>query len=295
MKQMHTTNLQGLYRISQDLPSTPRLPVLFTSHGNPMDIPLSREERPFWNTLHHLGRQLKERYPIRAAMVVSAHWCTRGTFVNVSPEQKQIYDFYGFPKHYYEVKYRAAGAPEVAKEVQKLSPRLITESTEWGLDHGAWPMLMHLFPEGDVPVFELSIDYYADPHYHYDLGRQLQSLREKGVLVIGSGSLIHNLPLAMQKMQKNDSQLYGWEAEYDAWLKKQLDQREVEKLIRYHDSHPLGKLAAPTPDHYVPVLYTLGMMDSKDVLRYFYEAPPALPAFSERSFVLGDMEWTAKE
>lgn len=261
------------------------MPVLFTSHGNPMDIPLSRAQRPFWNRLYELGRELQRNHEVKAALVVSAHWCTRGTFVNISPEQKQIYDYYNFPKEYYEVYYHAKGAPEVAAQVKKIVPN-VAETTDWGLDHGAWPMLMHLFPEANIPVFQLSIDYYAAPNYHYELGQQLKALREKGVLIIGSGSLIHNLRLVGQKMRNNDLTPFGWEMEYDAWIKKQLDERNVADIINYESSHALGKLAAPTPDHYVPVLYSLGLMDPKDELSHFYEAAPTMPAFSERSFIL---------
>lgn len=147
-------------------------------------------------------------------------------------------------------------------------------------------MLMHLFPKANIPVFQMSIDYYAKPEYHYELGKQLKSLRDKGVLIIGSGSLIHNLKLAMQKMQSGDMTPYGWEAEYDAWMKKQIDERNLLNIINYETSHKLGKLAAPTPDHYVPVLYSLGLMDSTDEIKYFYEGEPSLPAFSERSFII---------
>lgn len=250
-----------------------------------MDIPLSRDERPFWNSLYELGKTLQNKFEIKAALIVSAHWCTRGTFVNISPEQQQIYDYYGFPKHYYDPKYQAKGAPDVAHEVTRVVPAVV-ETADWGLDHGAWPMLMHLFPEANVPVFQMSIDYYASPSYHYELGRQLKSLREKGVLIIGSGSLIHNLQLAMQKMRTQDMTAYGWETEYDAWIKKQIDERNVHNVLNYETSHKLGKLAAPTPDHFVPVLYSLGLMDPKDELHYFYEGMAQLPAFSERSFIL---------
>ncbi|TFV96028.1 dioxygenase [Algoriphagus kandeliae] len=265
-----------------------RMPVLFTSHGNPMDILMTKEERPFWNGLYELGRNLQSTYDVKAALVVSAHWCTRGTFVNVSPQQEQIFDYYGFPDEYYKVYYNATGAPDIAHEVKRLVPS-ITETTDWGLDHGAWPMLMHLFPNANVPVFQLSIDYYAKPEYHFELGKQLKALRNKGVLIIGSGSLIHNLKLVGEKMRKNDMTPFGWEADYDAWLKKQIDERNFENIINYEQSNKLGKLAAPTPDHYVPVLYSLGMTDNKDDIRYFYEDPPSLPAFSERSFIVGQV------
>lgn len=262
-----------------------RMPVLFTSHGNPMDIPLSKEERPFWQALHDLGGSLQGKYEIKAALIVSAHWLTRGTYVNVSPEQEQIYDYYGFPANYYDPKYHAHGAPEIAKEVTSLVPQ-VAATEDWGLDHGAWPMLMHLFPEANIPVFQMSISYYAAPSYHYELGKQLKALREKGVLIIGSGSLIHNLQVIGQKMRTGDMSPFGWEAEYDEWIKKQIDTRNVADIINYETSHKLGKLAAPTPDHFVPVLYSLGLMDPKDELQYFYEGRPNLPAFSERSFLM---------
>lgn len=279
-------NLREFVKITDGLPSQgKKLPVLFTSHGSPLDIPVSRTERPFWNALFELGKDLQNNFEVKAVLVVSAHWCTKGTYVNISSEQEQIYDYTGFPKEYYEVKYHAKGAPEIAHEVKKIVPS-VSETTDWGLDHGAWPMLMHLFPKANVPVFQMSIDYYAKPAYHYELGKQLKSLREKGVLIIGSGSLIHNLQLAGKKFMSGDITPYGWEAEYDSWIKKQIDERKVENIVNYETSHKLGKLAAPTPDHYVPVLYSLGLMDNKDEIKYFYEGEPSIPAFSERSFII---------
>ncbi|MCK9481675.1 MAG: dioxygenase [Bacteroidia bacterium] len=278
--------LGNLKAFTDGLPKqSKRMPVLFTSHGNPFDIPLTREQRPFWQKLYELGKELKKDYDVKAAVVVSAHWCTKGTYVNIAQEQQQIFDYYGFPEEYYKVYYQAQGAPGLAKELKSIVPSIV-ETTDWGLDHGAWPMLMHLFPEADVPVFELSIDYYANPQYHYELGKELKSLRDKGVLIIGSGALIHNLRLAGQKMQSNDASPYGWEIEYDLWIKDKIDKRDVESIINYESSNKLGKLAAPTPDHFVPVLYSLGLMDSKDMIEHFYEAAPALPAFSERSFII---------
>jgi 4,5-DOPA dioxygenase extradiol len=263
-----------------------KMPVLFTSHGSPMDIPLSRDEQPFWKALYDLGKELQNNFEVKAALVVSAHWCSKGTFVNISPDQTQIYDYYGFPKEYYKVKYQVSGAPAIAREIKSLAPS-VTETTDWGLDHGAWPMLMHLFPEANIPVFQMSLDYYAKPEYHFELGCQLKALREKGVLIIGSGSLIHNLKLVGAKFRNNDLTPYGWELEYDAWLKKQIDERNFANLINYETSHKLGKLASPTPDHYVPVLYSLGLMDKDDEVKYFYETPSSIPAFSERSFLIG--------
>lgn len=281
--------MSSLKAFADSLPvQSKRMPVLFTSHGHPGEIPKTKEESPFWNALHVLGKELRADYEVKAMLVVSAHWCSRGTFVNISSQQEQIYDYYGFPKEYYDPKYHALGAPSIAKEVARIVPT-VKETTDWGLDHGAWPMLMHLFPEANVPVFQMSIDYYAKPDYHFNLGQQLASLRDKGVLIIGSGALIHNLKLGMQKFRKNDFTPFGWEAEYDAWLKQQIDARNFKDLINYTNSHKLGKLASPTPDHYVPVLYSLGLATSKDSLRYFYEGDHQSPAFSERSFILSEM------
>ena len=279
--------LKDLQKFTDDLPKqSKKMPVLFTSHGNPMDIPVSKEERPFWMKLFELGKELKEDYEVKAALVVSAHWCTNDkTQVNNSVQQKQIYDYYGFPEHFYDPKYNAQGSPEIAKEIAKLV-NTIEETDEWGLDHGAWPMLMHLFPAADVPVFQMSLNYNASPDYHFNLGEQLKSLREKGVLVIGSGSLIHNLGLAMKKRRSSDMTTDGWETEYDSWLKTQIEARNVKALTNYLTSHKLGKLASPTPDHYVPLLYSLGMMDKKDKIEFFYDEAPVIPAFSERSFIL---------
>ena len=261
------------------------MPVLFTSHGSPMDIPLSKEEKPFWNSLFELGKTLQHKYEIKAALIVSAHWCTQGTFVNISPQQTQIYDYYGFPEEYYQVKYQAQGAPDIAKAIKRIIPT-VTETPEWGLDHGAWPMLMHLFPDASIPVFQMSIDYYAAPEYNFQLGQQLKSLRDKGVLIIGSGSLIHNLSMVRERFHTGDMTPFGWEADYEQWLKKEIDQRSFSSIINYSTSHTLGKLAAPTPDHFVPVLYSLGLMDSKDEVKHFYEGAAKLPAFSEHSFII---------
>ncbi|MCI5057626.1 MAG: dioxygenase [Flavobacteriales bacterium] len=279
-------SLNQLKAYSDDLPSQGKLmPVLFTSHGSPLDIPVSRDERPFWKRLYELGRTLEKNYDVKAVLVISAHWCTKGTYVNISDKQEQIYDYYGFPAHYYDPVYHAPGAPEIASEVKKIVPS-INETKDWGLDHGAWPMLMHLFPKANIPTFQMSIYYDAKPQYHYDLGVQLKSLRKKGILIIGSGSLIHNLQLTMQRMRDKNMSLFGWESEYDLWLKTQIENRNFDNLINYTSSHKLGKLASPTPDHYVPVLYSLGLMDRNDEIEFFYEGSPSLPAFSERSFLI---------
>lgn len=262
-----------------------RMPVLFTSHGNPMSIILSREEHSFWNELYRLGKELRENYNIKAALVVSAHWVTDGTLINIASEQKQIFDYYGFPEEYYKVEYKAKGAPDIAKRVKEVIPT-VEETTDWGLDHGAWPVLMHLFPKGDIPVFQLSIDNNASPDYHFKIGNRLKILREQGVLIIGSGSLIHNLSLLGEKYRNNDNTSFEWEAPYEAWIKEQIEKRNFENLINYETSHPAGKLASPTPEHYIPLLYALGLVEEEDTISYFYEKSSNMPAFSESSFII---------
>ena len=276
----------GLSKLAKALDGTEetgqKMPVLFTSHGSPMDIPVPHYGNPFNTYLGDLGKQIKNKYDVKAVLVVSAHWCTKGSYVNISPWPKTIYDYYGFPDNYYTIKYPAPGSPEMATEVAA-SIKEITATTDWGFDHGNWPMLMHLFPDADVPVFQLSIDYHRPAQYHFDLALQLKQYREKGVLIIGSGALVHNLKLAMAKMQHGDMEIYGWESEFDDWIKKKIDDRDVQALIDY-EKDKLGMLAAPTPDHYVPVLYSMAMADSKDEIRHTFT--DMLPGFSNRSFII---------
>ena len=278
-----TYGLSGLSKTLDDArPAGQTLPVLFTSHGNPMDIPIPPYGNPFNTYLGDLGKQIRKQYQIKAILVVSAHWCTKGTYINVSPWPETLYDYYGFPANYYTDKYPAPGAPEIAKDLAENIPE-IKATTDWGFDHGNWPMLMHLFPDADVPVFQLSIDYYKPAQYHYDLAIQLKQYREKGVLIIGSGALVHNLPLAMTKMQQGDTELYGWELEFDDWIKNRIEERDIEALIAYK-KNKLGQLAAPTPDHYVPIIYSLALADNKDDIRHTYAE--MLPGFSNRSFII---------
>jgi len=278
-----TFGLSTLAKALDDTKQTgQKLPVLFSSHGNPMDIPIPPYGNPFNTYLGDLGKDIKKKYDVKAVLVVSAHWCTRGSYVNISPTPETIYDYYGFPDNYYTIKYPAPGAPEIALEVAG-SIKNINTTSDWGFDHGNWPMLMHLFPDADVPVFQLSIDYYKPAQYHYDLAIQLKQYRDKGVLIIGSGALVHNLQLAMAKMQKGDTQIYGWEEEFDDWIKKKIDDRDVKALIDY-EQNKLGKLAAPTPDHYVPVIYSMALADGKDEIRHTYSE--MLPGFSNRSFII---------
>lgn len=282
-----TMGISGLAKaFDGEKPTNSKMPVLFTSHGNPMDIPLPAYGNPFLSYLGDLGKEIRTKYEVKAILVVSAHWCTKGSYVNISPWPKTIYDYYGFPDNYYTQKYHAPGAPEMAKQIAEKINKIETTS-DWGFDHGNWPMLMHLFPDANVPVFQLSIDYYKPAQYHYDLALKLKEYRKKGVLIIGSGALVHNLQLAMAKMQQGDTSLYGWEIEFDDWIENRINDRDVKALINY-ENFSLGKLAAPTPDHFVPIIYSMALADSKDEIRHTYS--DMLPGFSNRSFIIESMK-----
>jgi len=278
-----TMNIKEFSKVTDGLPSSPQLPVLFTSHGDPMDIPLGLKANPFLTSLHQIGEEIRKKYEVNAILVVSAHWLTKGTYVNVNAQQETIYDYYGFPPEYYTQKYPAPGAPVVAAEVAQLIP-VVKTTTEWGLDHGSWPMLKHLFPAANVPVFEMSIDYHRPAQYHYDLAKQLKIFHKKGVLIIGSGAVVHNLKSAASRFFNGNMTPFGWDVEFDQWVKKQLDDRDFKSLVDY-EKYPLAKYAVPTPDHYVPLIYSLGIMDENEKIQHSFEE--VLPAFSNRGFVIG--------
>jgi 4,5-DOPA dioxygenase extradiol len=277
-------NLHDLSKLSETFAPSPKMPVLFTSHGNPMEALSELNATPFFTSIGAVGKSIREEFPIRAILVISAHWLTRGTWVNASPVQETIHDYYGFPPEFYEIQYPAKGSPEIAAEVAQLLPGAKT-TTDWGLDHGSWPVLRHYFPNGDIPVFQLSIDYYQPASYHFELAQNLRSLREKGVLIIGSGAVVHNLRAAGPKFFSGDRNPYGWEIEFDQWVKKKLDERDFDSLVNYEKMGSAGTLSVPTPDHYVPMLYSLGVMDKNETITHTFEE--ILPAFSNRGFRIG--------
>jgi 4,5-DOPA dioxygenase extradiol len=226
-----------------------RLPALFIGHGSPMNIVA---ENSYTRDLAAWAARLPRP---RAVLVVSAHWLTRGRVtVGADETNLTIYDFYGFPDELYEKRYPAPGAPDVAARVSALTGgRAFAQ--ERGIDHAAWSPLIRMYPACDVPVLEMSLDMSAPPAEHYALGRQLAPLRDEGVLVIGSGNVVHNLHTIDWD---EDAAAAAWALEFDGWLAQAVDDRRHDDLIRYLD-HPLGRMAAPTPDHYFPLLYTLAL------------------------------------
>jgi 4,5-DOPA dioxygenase extradiol len=270
-------DLQQLDNLAGTLPDGPKMPILFIGHGSPMNAIL---DNPFTRALTRMGSEIVERP--NAVLVVSAHWLTRGgTAVAVTPKPETIYDFGGFPDELYRVVYPAPGAPAYAEEVRALVPEVQPDG-RWGLDHGAWTVLKHLFPKADIPVFQLSIDYGRPMAYHLELARRLKKIREKGVLVIGSGNVVHNLRLWFTRPENMP---YDWAIEFDAWVKARVEARDVRSLVEYDRQGEMAKLSVPTPDHYIPLLYSLGMADENEPIVQTYEE--VLSAGSMRSFRIG--------
>ena len=238
-----------------------KMPVLFVGHGSPMN---AIEENSFTRALQVVRNQLPKP---KAVCVVSAHWVTSGCHVLDVAWPKTIHDFYGFPPPLYEVEYPAPGAPDEAKRLA-LEHHLLTDH-QWGLDHGAWSVLRHLYPEADVPVFEVSLDHERTFEEHVALGKEMRKLRERGVLILGSGNLVHNLRKINWEMPHG---AYPWAEEFDRRVKMAIDQRDVESLSapdRWGSS--LLAEAHPTLEHYAPILYCLGGTDERDKVTYPYE------------------------
>jgi 4,5-DOPA dioxygenase extradiol len=258
--------LSDLKKATDSFVSGNTMPVWFIGHGSPMNV---LEDNAFTKSLHTTATSLKEKP--NAILVISAHWLTRkGTYVAVTEKPETIYDFHGFPEAMYKVQYPAPGSPKFAQEVKELvTSTQVEEDHEWGLDHGAWTVLKHAFPEADIPVFQMSIDYSKPSEYHFKLASELQSLRKKGVLIIGSGNIVHNLRQA--NFYNASAPAYPWAEEFDQISKQKIISREFKDLIDYKNIGQAAMLSIPTPDHYYPMLYSLGLITDKDEVKFTYE------------------------
>lgn len=258
------TDLQALHTMSQSLGNTERMPVLFLGHGSPMN---AIEENQFVKGFRDIATKLPKP---KAILCVSAHWFTSGTKVTAMDMPRTIHDFGGFPKELYDVQYPAKGDPALAAETKTLlAPTVVELDEKWGLDHGAWSVIKHLYPNADVPVIQLSIDYTKPPQYHYDLAKQLAVLRNKGILIIGSGNIVHNLGLVDFRNFDKDDYGYDWAIEARASVNNYLQTGNYQPLIDYHQQSKAFQLAIPTPDHYLPLLYTLGAQQKSETLYLF--------------------------
>jgi 4,5-DOPA dioxygenase extradiol len=246
------------------LPLTDSMPALFLGHGSPMN---AIEENQFVQGFRQMGRTL----PKPAAIVcVSAHWETRGTKVTAMDMPRTIHDFWGFPKALYDVQYPAPGSPLLAAETQKLLlPVPVEADHQWGLDHGAWSVIKHMYPEADVPVIQLSIDRGLDARAHYELGSQLRALRKRGVLIVGSGNLVHNLRLVDWQKLNKPNHAYDWASEVRQRMNTLLLDGNHAELIYYNRQGKAFDLAIPTPEHYLPLLYILGLQEKTDSISLF--------------------------
>ncbi len=235
-----------------------RMPALFLAHGNPMN---AIADNAFTRSLAALAADLPRP---RAILVVSAHWLTRGTHVLTATNPRTIHDFGGFPEELYRIDYPAPGAPDVADSVCDLAPSVRRDDT-WGLDHASWAVLRHMWPHADVPVLELSLDMTAPPHTHWELARTLAPLRDDGVLVVGSGNIVHSFAGISWEP---DAPAHPWAEEFDAWVADALVRGDEASLVDYHAAGPMAQLSVPTNDHYLPLLYAAALRTDDDAVSF---------------------------
>ena len=241
-----------------------KMPVLFIGHGSPMN---AIEDNIFSKRWQQMGKEIPTP---KAVVVVSAHWLTKGTMVTAMPNPKTIHDFGGFPQALFDVQYPAPGSPELATEIQKLITNPAVElDHDWGLDHGTWSVVKHMYPDADIPVLQLSIDYYKPAAYHYELAKQLLSLRKKGVLIIGSGNMVHNLRMVAWDKLNEPEYGFDWALEMNDVFKNKISNGFHKELIQYEKLHKAATLAIPTPDHYYPLLYILALQTDNDKVEFF--------------------------
>jgi len=241
-----------------------RMPALFVGHGSPM---YAIEENEFVRSWRALGEELPKP---KAILVVSAHWETRGTQVTAMQKPKTIHDFGGFPQALFDVQYPAPGSPELASDtIRTVKNSLITADDTWGLDHGTWSVIRRIYPNADIPVVQLSLDYHKTPQQHYDLAKELASLRNKGILIVGSGNMVHNL--RQVAWDKSDDIEFGhdWAFEANALLKKLILKNDHQSLINYQSLGKAVQLAAPTPEHFLPLLYALALKQKDENVSFF--------------------------
>ena len=261
---------QILNKLSESLANTEKMPTLFLGHGNPMN---AIEDNVFVEGFRNVEKQIQRPKYI---LCISAHWETKGTFVTAMENPRTIHDFWGFPQELFDVQYPAPGSPELAKEVKNsIKETELKLDYNWGLDHGAWSVLKHLYPQADIPIIQLSLDSTKPPSYHFELVRELSILRSKGVLIVGSGNLVHNLRLATRISQSEKPFAFDWAIEANEKIKSFVLDGDVQSLINYNKQGKAFELAIPTPEHFLPLLYALALKDEKDQTKIFNDLPLA--------------------
>lgn len=256
-------NLKDLNKMTSTLGNTGKMPVLFLGHGSPMN---AIEENEFVSAFKKLGEELVRP---NAILCISAHWETKGTFVTAMQNPRTIHDFGGFPQALFDVQYPAPGSPELAQVTKNsITKTEVGLDDKWGLDHGAWSVISHLYPNADIPVIQMSIDYSQPAKYHYELAKEIRRLRQKGVLIIGSGNMVHNLRLvAWEKL--NEHFAFDWATEANEKMKSHILSGDHQKLIDFRSQGKAFDLAIPTPEHYLPLLYTLALKEENEKVTLF--------------------------
>ena len=256
--------LNDLQKISAAFSNTEKMPVLFLGHGSPMN---AIKENEFVTGFRNLAKSLPQP---NAILCISAHWFTNGTKVTAMEIPRTIHDFGGFPQALFDVQYPAHGSPELAIETKELLlPLEVDLDDTWGLDHGAWSVIKHLYPRANIPVIQLSIDYTKPAQFHFDLAQKLSALRTKGILIIGSGNIVHNLQLVDYHNFDKDNYGYDWAIEARAIVNNFLVDGNFQPLVDFEKQGTALQLAIPTPEHYLPLIYTLGLKEKQEELSLF--------------------------
>ena len=260
-----------------------RMPVLFLGHGSPMNAIEENEFTRGWAAL--AGKLPKPK----AILCISAHWETKGSWVTAMNDPRTIHDFGGFPRMLYEVQYPAPGSPDMAKETSAAVTKTeVGLDSQWGLDHGCWSVIRHLYPLADVPVIQLSLDHFRSPQYHYELAQELTTLRDKGVLIIGSGNMVHNLGMVAWDKVNEPEYGFDWALEASAQMKKFILTRDHKALIRYQERGEAFRLAIPTPEHYLPLLYALALQEKDEEVSLLNDKA-VLGSLTMTSVVIGNL------
>lgn len=259
------TTLAAFRRFTDELPAQGSpMPALFIGHGSPLNGIENNGFSRHW-------AQLATEMPVpRAVLVVSAHWFTKGTRITAMSAPRTIHDFGGFPRPLFEVQYPAPGSPQLAQETTALlHPTPVGLDHDWGLDHGTWTVIRHMYPQANIPVLQLSIDYTQGPQYHFDLAKELRALRRKGVLIVGSGNMVHNLGLLTFDPALGSEYGFDWALQLNDTFKRLMAEGDFQSLINYQTLGREARLGIPTPEHYLPLLYTLGVKDAQEPLSFF--------------------------
>lgn len=261
--------LKDLGLLSKESAPTTKFPVLFLGHGSPMN---AIEENEFVQGFREVVRSIPTP---RAILCISAHWETQGTFVTAMSQPRTIHDFGGFPKALYEVQYPAPGSPALAAETKQLVQKtsIVLDHDHWGLDHGAWSVIKHLYPDANIPIIQMSLDRTQPASYHYELAKELSVLRERGVLIVGSGNMVHNLGLVAWDKLHDTAYAFDWALESSSTMKRHIQNGNHDSLIKFQSQGKAFQLAIPTPEHYLPLLYTLALQGSGDEVRFFNDKP----------------------